>query len=74
MSISIERYKEESKKVDIAGIEWDSGPRILVVQGRPVLPPLLIDNEEWAIKTPKHSPVGELTTRRAPQAEKAVRP
>ena len=34
----------------------------------------LIDNEEWAIKTPKHSPVEELTTRRAPQAEKAVRP
>jgi len=73
MSFSIERYKEESKKVDVpasSGIR----SRILAVQGRPVLPPLLIDNEEWAIKTPKHSPVGELTTRRAPQAEKAVRP
>ena len=26
----------------------------------------LIDNEEWAITPPKKSPVGELTTRRAP--------
>src|SRR6185312_1508839 len=32
----------------------------------------LIENEEWAIKAPKHSPVGELTTRRSPQAEEAV--
>ena len=29
----------------------------------------LIDNEEWAIKAPRRSPVGELTTRRAPQLE-----
>ena len=34
----------------------------------------LIDNEEWAVKAPKHSPVGELTTRRSPQAEEAVAP
>ena len=29
----------------------------------------LIDNEEWAIKPPKKSQIGELTTRRAPLAE-----
>ncbi len=34
----------------------------------------MIDNEEWAVKPPKHSSVGELTTRRIPQAEEAVAP
>jgi hypothetical protein len=29
----------------------------------------LIENEEWAIKPPRRSPVGELTTRRTPIAE-----
>jgi hypothetical protein len=26
----------------------------------------LIDNEEWAVKAPTKSPIGELTTRRQP--------
>jgi hypothetical protein len=34
----------------------------------------LIENEEWAIKTPKRSPIGELTTRRTSAAEEAVAP
>ena len=36
----------------------------------------LIDNEEWAIKAPRHSPVGELTTRHKPmpEAQEAVTP
>src|SRR5207244_4415787 len=34
----------------------------------------MLDNEEWAVKPPKHSSVGELTTRRIPQAEEAVAP
>ena len=55
MSFSIERYKEESKKLGIAGI----GRR-------------LIDNEEWAVATPKKSPVGELTTRRSNGADSAL--
>jgi hypothetical protein len=29
----------------------------------------LIDNEEWAIKAPRHSPIGELTTRHKPMPE-----
>jgi hypothetical protein len=29
----------------------------------------LIDDEEWAVKPPKRSPVGELTTRRAALVE-----
>jgi len=33
MSISIERYKEESKKVDITGIEWDSVPAYSLSKG-----------------------------------------
>ncbi len=28
----------------------------------------LIESEEWAVRPPKRSPVGELTTRRAPEA------
>jgi hypothetical protein len=34
----------------------------------------LIENEEWAIKPPKRSPIGELTTRRTPAEEEAVAP
>jgi hypothetical protein len=36
----------------------------------------LIENEEWAIKPPKRSPVGELTTRRttAPEPQEAAAP
>jgi len=33
MSFSIERYKEESKKVDITGIEWDSVPAYPLSKG-----------------------------------------
>ncbi len=32
----------------------------------------LIDNEEWAVATPKKSPVGELTTRRSNGADSAL--
>jgi len=36
----------------------------------------LIDNEEWAIRAPRHSPIGELTTRHKPmpEAQEAVTP
>ncbi|TMF18282.1 MAG: hypothetical protein E6I35_06765 [Chloroflexi bacterium] len=32
----------------------------------------LIENEEWAIKPPKKSPIGELTGRRTPQEAERV--